>query len=362
MRLTPAGECVHRRVERALGQLHSAGLEILKMTGATRHGAAPQERLSTSVTEQMLDALVAIAQGGSECAAAALLRLSQPALNRNLHQLEHLVGATLFMRSCHGTRLTEIGALLLLHAKLALAEIRVAGEELAWMRGRLDGHIVIGALPLSSGHLVPLAVERTLRQHPGLGISIVDGTYETLSHGLRCADVNVIVGALRPEQNEPYATHEALFDDTLIVVVRADHPVLRRSDVHNLRDLADQAWLVPLAGTPSRGAFQQAFRAAGVAPPRIQLEVNSPSIVRGLLLSGDRLALLSPRQVQQELRQGILAVVPVEVTQTRRTIGIATLRSSEPSPGLIALIDSLRMLARPGGAVAYGAAADLAFR
>jgi LysR family transcriptional regulator of gallate degradation len=345
MHLTVPGDCVYRRVGRALEELQAAGRDILRHATPSRR-LAPPERLSETVTEAMLAALIAVARVGSENAAAATMQVSQPALNRNLHQLEHLAGVALFTRSGRGTHLTETGEVLLRHVKLALGEIRVAGEELISLQGQLAGSIVVGALPLSSGHLVPLAIERTLRQHPGLKIRIIDGTYETLSYGLRCADVSLIVGALRSADNEPYSIHEPLFDDTLSVVVRSGHPLLRQALPLSLDALRGHAWVVPLAGTPSRDAFERAFRAEAVEPPVAQLEVNSPSIVRTLLLSSERLALLSPRQVQQELRQGILAVVPVEVKLARRTIGIARLRNSEPSPGMLALLEALRAVSR----------------
>jgi len=278
---------------------------------------------------------------------AATLQVTQPALNRTLRQLEDLAATALFVRSRRGTRLTEAGDTLLRHAKLALAEIRVAGEELASMRGRLDGRLVIGALPLSSGYLVPRAVDRTLRAHPDLSIRIIDGTYATLSYGLRCAEVNVIVGALRDDAQEPYARHELLFTDALVAVARADHPVLVRGRLDSLRELRNESWVLPLAGTPSRGAFERAFRAEGVEPPRAAVEGNSPSIVRTLLLSSDRLALLSTRQVLQELQQGILTVVPVPVSaeQTQRRIGLVYLRDAEPSPAMTAFLDAVRQVA-----------------
>jgi LysR family transcriptional regulator of gallate degradation len=345
MRLTVPGDCAYRRVERAFEELRAAGSDILRRAVPGRHRAQPAERLSQTVTEAMLAAFVAVASFNSEKAAAAVVGVTQPALNRNLHLLEHLAGVPLFTRSNRGTQLTEPGELLLMHVKLALSEIRIADEELQSLQGELGGLLVVGALPLSSGHLVPLATERTLRKHPGLKIRIVDGTYETLSRGLRCADVSLIIGALRPDDKEPYSIHEPLFDDAPSVVVRAQHPLLEQQDIRTLTSLRDHEWIVPLAGTPSRELFERAFRAESSEPPITQLEANSPSIVRTLLLSSDRLALVSPRQIQHELRQGILAILPVAVKLAPRTIGIARLRNTEPSPGMLALLDALREVA-----------------
>ncbi len=231
MRLTVAGDCAYRRVERAFEELRAAGQRHPAARGAGASSRTADRAVVADRPRGMLTALVAVARFGSEKAGAAAVGVTQPALNRNLHLLEHLAGVPLFTRSGRGTQLTEPGNLLLMHVKLALSEIRVADEELVSLQGELAGLLVVGALPLSSGHLVPLATERTLRDHPGLNIRIVDGTYETLSYGLRCADVNLIVGALRSDDSEPYSIHEPLFDDVPSVVVRAQHPLLQQRDI-----------------------------------------------------------------------------------------------------------------------------------
>jgi LysR family transcriptional regulator of gallate degradation len=346
MTLTSAGLLVHRRVQRAFDAL-------------ARAACGTDARWTALISERMLACLVAIARAGSEAAAARSLGLSQPALHRHLHQLELATAAPLLARSTRGTRLTEAGEVLLRHAKLALAEITVAAAEVASLQGRLAGRIVIGALPLSSGRLVPQAADRTLRQHPGVRISIVDGAYDTLRHGLCCADIDVIVGALRSDELEPYIHHEPLFEDTLSVVARSHHPVFRLPRPQGLADLAGASWVAPLPDTPGRAGFERAFAAAGVAVPSLELQCNSTTIVRSLLVSSDRLALLSTRQIQQELQQGVLAVVPVPLRGTRRMIGLATLRDSVASPALLALLGNLRQLARqaPRGAAAAQSAA-----
>jgi len=145
MRLTASGDCAYRRVSRAFDELRVAGNVIIGGSASKRHHAQAAERLSQTITEAMLAALLAVARSGSEKAAAAMVGVTQPALNRNLHLLEHLAGVPLFTRSARGTQLTEPGGLLLMHVKLALGEIRIAGEELVSLQGELGGVVVVGA-------------------------------------------------------------------------------------------------------------------------------------------------------------------------------------------------------------------------
>ena len=149
--------------------------------------------------------------------AARALGISQPAVHQTLAQLEHMAGAALFVRARKGLRLTETGEATLQAFKLARAELQQAGDALAAQRGVVQGRLVIGTLPFSTGHLLSLAVDRVLQTHPGVAITIVDGTYDALLHQLRQADIDLIVGALRPALPGADLQQETLFLDRLAV-------------------------------------------------------------------------------------------------------------------------------------------------
>ncbi|HET9822050.1 MAG TPA: LysR family transcriptional regulator [Burkholderiaceae bacterium] len=314
---------------------------LAPVEGRRRAGAA---RLSGAVPPAGLRALVALAAGGSESAAARALGLSQPAVHRALRTLEHLCDASLFQTSPRGARLTEAGEVLLQRVKLALAEARSFEAELAAWRGELRGRLVVGVLPLSAGLVLPQAVDALLRRHPDVQIALVDGTYESLARQLRQADVDLIVGALRPD-GEAGLRQEVLFDDDLAVVARADHPCLKQPRLA-LRDLLAWPWVVPLAGTPASAALARVFEAAGLDPPAGVLQASSPAMTRALVLQTGRLALGSHGEAMGEHRRERLRVVPVPLTGTTRRIGLLWRLDGEPSPGLRVLVDELRSAAR----------------
>jgi LysR family transcriptional regulator of gallate degradation len=297
------------------------------------------------VGPQPLASLMAVADQGSGPRAGDQLGRSQPTIHRHLTELEHLVGVPLFQRTPRGTRLTPSGDAILRGAKLAWAEIATAQDELAAFAGRLHGSVRVAALPLSSGFLLPRALDRLLRRHPQLQITVVDGTYEALLQQLRCAEVDMIVGALRPQPAPADVTQQLLFNDRLAVIARRQHACLGRGRPLSLAELAREPWIVPLPGTPARAVFERVFDAEGLASPQAQLQVNSPSVVRSLLLETDRIALLSPWQVDAELRSGQLVALPLALRAASRAIGVSTRRDGHLSPGALALLVELRAVA-----------------
>jgi hypothetical protein len=68
-------------------------------------------------------------------------------------------------------------------------------------------------------------------------------------------------------------------------------------------------------------------------------------MVRGLLLESDRLSVLSRRQIYYEEREGLLAVLPIELPGTRLPVGFITRSDAMRTVGLEALLLHLRAIA-----------------
>jgi LysR family transcriptional regulator of gallate degradation len=263
-------------------------------------------------------------------------------VHATLRQLEHTARVPLFEKSRRGTRLTEAGELLLQRARLALSELRNGHDELAAFRGLLPGRVTVGALPMTSDVLVPQSLARLFGAEPGVRVIVVDGTYEALLHALRHGDVDLVVGPLRGDRTAGDVVEELLFVDRLLPVVRAGHPLI---GALRKRCACWLAWIGPLPGTPARAAFERAFAAAGLTAPEVGLQVNSPSVVRSMLLAGNHVALVSPLQIRAELAAGVLILLPVPVTGTERAIGITQRRGGLASPTSNALVRELRAVA-----------------
>lgn len=336
---TAAGRAVVARALRAFEQLDLGACELHGTAAAGRRDS----RLARLAGERLLEVLVAVADTGSATLAAQRLGLTQPAVSQALRELEHLAGAVLVERGARSLHLTDAGAILLRRVRLALMELRVAGEETASLDGLLHGRVTVASLPYSSVELVPQAAARCLRRHPRLQLAVIDGTYDTLIGRLRSAEIDMIVGTLRPADADDLE-QEVLVDDSLCVACRAGHPHAAAPHLA-LRDLADAPWVLPLPGTAARASFEAAFRAEGLALPPVRLEVHNPVAVRALLLDGDYLALLSAHQIRAEVAAGQLAVLPVALRDARRTIGLTLRRGGAHAPGVLALREALRAAA-----------------
>lgn len=341
--LTGPGRLFHDRVERMLRHLQAGVGEILRVAG--RRSARPAQNLDQMLTGVQLRALIAIADARNFSLAARAVGISQPALHRAARELEHLAEVPLFEKVSHGIILTRAAQALVLQAKLALVEYDNGVEELGDWQTADSGRLMIGAMPLARTFLLPTAITALLRERPEARVEVVDGPYEDLLHGLRQGDLDLLVGALRNPVPIDDVVQQCLFDDSLVVVARAGHPLSQKAHI-NIADIVGCGWVVPRRGTPTRAHFEQLFADAGLSLPSSLVETGAINLIRGLLTASDRLTLISQHQIHHEMQWGVLAPLPLKLPHTARPIGLTIRRDWRPTAAQARLIALLQEVGR----------------
>ena len=204
-----------------------------------------------------------------------------------------------------------------------------------------QGRVVIGTLPYTRTYLTPVAINRLLQNYPQIDVVTREGPYDILESSLRSGDVDLIVGAIRNVENRTDLVTEKLFEDRLSVIARKDHPLAGRSRI-NFKDMQDAQWVLPAMGCSSRKLFDEALSRHEMFVPEHVVEASSLSMVRGLLMDSDRVALLSKHQIYYDMQFGILDVLPVVLEDTYRSIGVTLRAHTQPSPAAELFLGCIR--------------------
>jgi len=303
---TPGGEALAVRVRRAFSYLDPP-LDAL----------APRLRHVASYSQ--LQALIAMCEAENFTLAARQMGLAQPTVHRAISQLEQIAGRSIFERTAHGM-LASRAALALAHgARLAIAELELAEADLAELLGREVGRIVVGAMPLSRSCVLPQAIARFRTRHPDLPIQVVEGPYGDLLSDLRRGAIDLLIGALREPAPIDDVEQHPLFQDSLVLVARPQHPLMGRPGI-KVSDLAQFPFIVPFDGTPTRSAFDRLFGGCTTQPSLI--ETASMILMRELLRISDHIGCISGAQVAAEVQLGVVEKLRFKMKDTVRTIGI----------------------------------------
>jgi LysR family nitrogen assimilation transcriptional regulator len=109
---------------------------------------------------------VAIADAGSLTGAAAAISIAQPALTRQLRELEADLGVPLFQRMPRGVRLTQAGVTLYESAQRILGEAQRVRQRLANTTSDSKTTVLLGVSPTLARVLLPGLFEHCLRTLP----------------------------------------------------------------------------------------------------------------------------------------------------------------------------------------------------
>jgi DNA-binding transcriptional LysR family regulator len=140
-----------------------------------------------------LKVLAAVARHGSVTEAARALHYSQPSASHHLSRLEADTGVKLVQRVGRGIRLTPEGRLLANRAAEILGRVEAAANELAAQVGLQTGQVRLAANASVLSTLVPPALARLARAHPGIGVSLVDRHPVEALQMLRHGEVDVAI-------------------------------------------------------------------------------------------------------------------------------------------------------------------------
>ncbi|MCI5074578.1 LysR family transcriptional regulator [Oricola sp.] len=343
------------RVERALDHLQAGARDAARLGARQKgRGFADFDRLLTAA---QLRALVAVSEASNFSMAARNIGISQPSIHRAARNLERLSGLKLFAGAHEGISLTPAAQALAQRTKLALAELQQGFDEVDDYLGRDSTHIVIGALPLARTFILPQAIDAMVRSSERVQIRAVDGRYRELLHGLRYGDIDMLIGALRDPPPADDIVQEPLFDDPLAIVAGANHPLAER-DAVTIEDVLRYPWVAPPKTTPAGSYLYDTLRIQDLPQTPVRVVSSSLVLVRGLLMTGDYITIISLNQIRHEYEQRVLLPLPIELPDSARTIGLTYRQGWRPTKTQQQFLGYLRELGRsmqPKDAVAVAA-------
>ncbi|WP_298012048.1 LysR substrate-binding domain-containing protein [uncultured Castellaniella sp.] len=268
-----------------------------------------------------------VATLGSMHKAAEAVHMTQPNVVKIVRQLEELLDVALFERHSKGVRLTVFAEHLLTRIRPMLGDVRAMSEELTALRGGDGGQVAVGTLISASAWLLPESAALMKRRHPRVGLVIREATNDILFPMLQVGELDVIVGRLPEDPGEGVEMH-AIYQDDLMIVARAGHPLSRRSDCA-VRDLLDYPWIVPSNASPVRRQVDQFFLDRGLPVPDNQIVSLSMLTNLGILARSDALAMLPSVAARPLIQVGVLFEVPIHVRLPFGAIGYSV-RADRP--------------------------------
>lgn len=289
--------------------------------------------------------MLAVIEEGSLGKAAQRLHISQPALTKSIQRLEEHLGVKLFERVSRGMKPTFYAESLQGYAKAACVGMAEAQSRIASLRNGTEGLITVAAPPQIATALLPRLLVRLARERPKLQVRIVSQNKD-LFIDLLDGHFDVVVAMMYNEFPSEGLEREWLFDDKLVLVMRAGHPLAERNDLRP-EDLLDEDWVFADSNTWNQHRLRLYFEQAGLPVPVGKMECRDPAVLKAVVASSDYLSVIAKLGVEREVKQGVLRAIDIPSPLMQRPIGIVR-RTGEPmSPAIKSFVQIAHELCGP---------------
>jgi DNA-binding transcriptional LysR family regulator len=271
--------------------------------------------------------------------AAERLHVVQPALTRQVRQLEDELGCALFERLKRGVRLTEAGKSFLEEARRVLADLGHGVDRTRLVAQGKVGRLRVGFSDTAtySGEL-PSILHDFRTRWPDVRLELFPSSSVVAGEQLRRQEVDVAFVYTLPTNLRELETHTISVERWVLALPYA-HPLVKSKRVR-LRDLKGEpfVWFPRPVAPPLYDRVLAACHAAGLTLNIVQ-EVNNPTTMLSLVAGGIGLSFT----ITSAARTKPDSVVLREVEDLRDTSELSTIwRADNKVPALQKFIEMVR--------------------
>jgi len=280
----------------------------------------------------------AVAEENSMSRGAERLCISQPAVSKQIKDLEAALGVTLFDRLPRGLRLTEAGEVLAGHARRLFAVEADAERAIAEMKGLVQGRLTVGASLTIGDYLLPQILGAYHKKHPGIELHLEIANTQVIQQKLRenALDVGLTEGLAEDTDLDALVFSE----DELVAVVPPGHPLLQENAVPAARFCAEP-FLMREPGSGTREVVERALARHGIIVQPAMSLGSTEAIKRGVA-AGLGVAIVSKLALELEFSAGLLCPLALSDLTITRPLHLVRLRGKSEGAAVQAFLNLLR--------------------
>lgn len=251
--------------------------------------------------------------------AAEALYISQPAVSKQVHELEKTLGQALFVQIGRKVSLTEAGRTLFDYTQRIFALSDEAELVLEEMHELKRGRLVVGASTTIGTYLLPQLLGSYRQQYPHIELALTIANASEIQERLvqNRVEIGFIEGAV---------THEDLCErvwrrDQLVLIAPFATPLLAQQPL-TIEALAHEPFILREAGSGTRTVLEEALASRGLPPLSPSLELGSTEAIKNAVAAGLGISFVSEHTIQLERAAQLVVVVPLEDFTVTRSLSL----------------------------------------
>lgn len=265
-----------------------------------------------------------VIEKGSISAAAKKKYISQPAVSKQIQQLENQYNTLLFNRV--GNRLTPTmsGSILYKYAKEIIEQYHKSLEAVAYINGKTEFHLKIGSSPTIGEYILPNLLGVFTQKYQNIKINLsIRNTPEILKKLSNNIIEIALVEGISSEEKERLNRElkiEKFMEDELILITSRNHHWNKKGEI-NIEELVEEQmiWRESLSGT--RKIIEKVLNCYGVlCRMEYFMELGSIQSIKNAVEKGLGISIVPRIAVKRELQLGLINEVKITEFKFRRDL------------------------------------------
>lgn len=262
-----------------------------------------------------------VARLGNITKASTYLNVSQPAISKQIKNLEELLGGKLFIRTKRGVVLTESGKSIWEYVEQAMENLQTAEDIFHNLKDLEKGTIKIGiSTTLARFYLLPYLAS-FYKKHPQIKIEIFTDPTNTLKKFLKEGKIDWII-CKEPDVLEEEFSYEVLGTIHTIFIGGKKYKHLKEKTL-SLEEINVYPVLLPKKIASTRRVVDAFFKENKLSL-HCDMEIASASLLTDFVKVGMGIGIATKEHIEKELKEGDLFEIKVEPHLPTRHFGMVT--------------------------------------
>jgi len=242
--------------------------------------------------------------------AASELFISQPAVSKNIQEIEHTVGTPLFERLGNRLALTKAGSVLYHHTQLIFEQYNLATYEINQVIGKENGSLFIGISTTISQYVIPKILAQFVAAYPENEIKIYQYNSKRVEELLIRQEIHLgITEGLTDNRSLKFTP---FLKDEIVLVTNAKNPRFPK-DSCTLSDLPQIPLVIREAGSGTRDIIEERLKQNGITMHHLKIEItlSSTESIKRYLKFSNAAAFVSIHAVNEEINNNELKIIEI---------------------------------------------------
>jgi DNA-binding transcriptional LysR family regulator len=285
-----------------------------------------------SITLQQMEALISLVEEGSFSRAAKKMLLTQPALTKNIQNIEDLLSVRLVNRSITGISLTAEGKIIYEYAKRLVKLRNEATQKILTLHENTGGSIYITASTIPATYILPRALSAFRKNHSDIRVYIKTADSEEAMNMV--LDREAEIGCIGKKPQNKKLAAEPLWKDRLVLAVAKGHRWLKKKYIA-ANELREEPFIAREKGSATRDVLESYLKetkAISLSQLDVCGELGSSEAIKEAIIAGLGVSIISIHAIKRELATGLLFEVPIAGLKMERNFYLIYPRQTDFRP------------------------------